>query len=151
MISLFFLRETKTLLPKKLMEDYYGMALTPELFNELHEIGYLWVTDLHRYNLLMMSIQRRGAGWEEAKSALENPKNIKAYKNGPSPREAWIEEVSRLNQSRAVHLDYSQLEHLTWGEKMRLEQDLPDNSMSDAESLAIHDKWLAIWSGKRAW
>ena len=99
----------------------------------------------------MMSVERQGAGWEEAKSALENPKNIKAYKNGPSSRQAWIEEVNRLNQSRAVHLDYSKLEDLTWGEKMRLEQDLPDNSVSDAESLAIHDKWLAIWSGKRAW
>lgn len=148
---LFFLRETKTLLPKKLMEDYYGMALTPELFNELHEIGYLWVTDLHRYNLLMMSIQRRGAGWESAKSALENPKNIKAYKNGPSPREAWIEEVNTLNQSRREHLDWSKLEHLTWVEKMKLEQELPNNSLSDGESLAIHNKWLAIWSGKRKW
>jgi hypothetical protein len=151
LISLFFLRETKTLLQKKLMEHYYGMALTPEFFNELHEIGYRWATNLYRYRLLMMSVERQGAGWEEAKSALENPKNIKAYKNGPSSRQAWIEEVNRLNQSRAVHLDYSKLEDLTWGEKMRLEQDLPDNSMSDAESLAIHDKWLAIWSGNRAW
>ena len=133
------------------MEHYYGMALTPEFFNELHEIGYRWATNLYRYRLLMMSVERQGAGWEEAKSALENPTNIKAYKNGPSSRQAWIEEVNRLNQSRAVHLDYSKLEDLTWGEKMRLEQDLPDNSMSDAESLAIHDKWLAIWSGKRAW
>jgi hypothetical protein len=151
LISLFFLRETKTLLQKKLMEHYYGMALTPEFFNELHETGYRWATNLYRYRLLMMSVDHQGAGWEEAKSALENPKNIKAYKNGPSSRQAWIEEVNRLNQSRAVHLDYSKLEDLTWGEKMRLEQDLPDNSMSDAESLAIHDKWLAIWSGKRAW
>tara|TARA_Y100000389_G_C17435262_1_gene505103 strand:+ start:303 stop:704 length:402 start_codon:yes stop_codon:yes gene_type:complete len=133
------------------MEYYYGMALTPELFNQIHEIGYLWVKDLHRYNLLMISIQRRGAGWEEAQSALENPKNIKAYKNGPSPREAWIEEVDTLNRSRAVHLDWSKLEHLTWGEKMRLEQEMPDNSISDAESLDIHDKWLAIWSGNRKW
>ena len=133
------------------MEHYHGMALTPELFDELHEIGYLWVTDLHRYNLLMISIDRRGAGWEEVQSALENPKNIKAYKNGPSPREAWIEEVDTLNRSRAVHLDWSKLEHLTWVEKMKLEQDLPDNKMSSTESGAIHNKWLAIWSGNRKW
>ena len=133
------------------MEHYCGMALTPELFNELHALGYHWVTDLHRYNLLMISIGRRGAGWKAAQSALENPNNIKAYKNGPSPREAWIDEVNTLNHSRAVHLDYSKLEDLTWGEKMRLEQDLPDNSMSDEESMAIHDKWLAIWSGNRKW
>ena len=139
------------LLPKKLMEHYYGMALTPELFNELHQIGYLWVTDLYRYNLLMMSIQRRGSGWEEARSALENPKFIKAYKNGPSPREAWIEEVNTINHSRAEHLDYSKLEHLTWVEKMKLEQELPDNSMSDGESSDIYNKWLAIWTGKRKW
>ena len=133
------------------MEHYYGMALTPEFFNELHEIGYRWATNLYRYNLLMISIDRRGAGWEEAKSALENPKNINAYKNGPNSRQAWIEEVNTINRSRAAHLDCSKLEHLTWGEKMRLEQDLPDNSMSDTESLAIHDKWLAIWSGNREW
>ncbi len=133
------------------MEYYYGMALTPEFFNELHEIGYNWATDHHTYNLLMMSINRRGAGWEVAKSALENPKFIKAYKNGPSPREAWIEEVNTLNQSRAEHLDWSKLEHLTWAEKMRLEQDLPNNSISGEESSAIYDKWLAIWSGNREW
>ena len=133
------------------MEHYYGMALTPEFFNELHEIGYRWATNLYRYNLLMISIDRRGAGWEEAKSALENPKNINAYKNGPNSRQAWIEEVNTINRSRAAHLDCSKPEHLTWGEKMRLEQDLPDNSMSDTESLTIHDKWLAIWSGNRKW
>ena len=139
------------LIPNNLMEFYYGIELTPEFFNELHKIGYLWVTDLHRYNLLMMSIGRQGAGWESAKSSLENPENIKAYKNGPSPREAWLEEVDRINRSREQKLDYTNLEHLSWGEKMRLEQNLPDNSISDAESLTIHNKWLAIWSGNKKW
>lgn len=99
----------------------------------------------------MMSIQRRGSGWEEAQSALENPKFIKAYKNGPSPREAWIEEVNTLNQSRAEHLDWSKLEHLTWVEKRKLELELPDNSISGTESSDIYNKWLAIWSGNRKW
>ena len=133
------------------MQCYYGIQLTPEFYNELHHIGYHWVTDFNRYNLLMRSINCSGCSWESAKTKLQKPSNIDAYKYGPSPREAWIEEVNTINSKNQIKLDYSKLEYLTWAQKMKMEQDLPDKSLGDSESMDIYNKWLGIWSGRIQW
>ena len=133
------------------MDHYYGIQLTPEFYNRLHEIGYHWVTDFNRYNLLMISINCRGCSWDSAKTKLQNPSNMDAYKHGPSPREAWIDEVNSINSKNQIKLDYSTLEHLTWQQKMKMEQDLPDRSLGDSESMDIYNKWLGIWSGRIQW
>lgn len=133
------------------MQCYYGIQLTPAFYDELHDIGYHWVTDFNRYNLLMRSINCRGCSWESAKTELQKPSNMDAYKHGPSPREAWIEEVNTINSNNQITLDYSTLEHLTWAQKMKMEQDLPDKSLGDSESMDIYNKWLGIWSGRIEW
>lgn len=133
------------------MESYYGIPLTPEFYNRLHEIGYHWVTDFNRYSLLMRSIIRAGADWDTAKIELEKPTNIECFKNGPSEREGWIDEVNKLNEQRSIKLDYSTLDHLSWAEKMRMEQQLPDRSISDTESIDIYNKWSGRRSGRIKW
>lgn len=77
------------------METYYEIQLSPEFYKELHDIGYKWVTNVYRYRLLMISIKRSGYNWDCVKSELIKPANIKSYQHGPSPREAWIEEVNK--------------------------------------------------------
>ena len=48
-------------------------------------------------------------------------------------------------------LDYSKLTHLTWVQKMKMEQDLSNRLLSDTESMDIYRKWQGIWSGSIKW
>lgn len=133
------------------METYYEIQLSPEFYKELHDIGYKWVTNVYRYRLLMISINRSGYNWDCVKSELIKPANIKSYQHGPSPREAWIEEVNKINTDRRERSDCGKLSHLSYCQNMELQRDLPNNSISDGESMAIYSKWLGIWSGSIKW
>ena len=133
------------------MEAYYGTPLTVELYAELHDIGYKWVTSLERWRLLMRSIGQSGAHWKDSITELQNPRNIKCFKYGPSAREGWIYEVNKVNCERNVTLDYTKLHHLSWSDKMRLEFNLPNKSLSNEETLVIVDKWSGIQAGIVMW
>lgn len=103
------------------VEFYYSTALTPEHYEQIHLLGYGWVTSKDRYSLLMRSIVRSGACFEDALPSLENPLNQKSYKHGPDAREGWLMERN-------------------CGEMK-----------SDGEDMRMHDRWLGIWAGAIKW
>ena len=115
----------------------------------LHTIGYSWVRKEIHYQLLLRSINRRGASWNEAKRELESPQNKECFKYGPDPREGWIYEINKIIDERRPKIDYSKLEHLSWVEKMKIEMDANAfaNYLNDKEEREIVEKWYRIWSG----
>ena len=55
------------------VEYYYDIALTPEVYQFVHGLGYKWANNLERFRYLMHSIQASGRRWETVKKRLQLP------------------------------------------------------------------------------
>tara|TARA_Y100001954_G_scaffold234706_1_gene290800 strand:+ start:1548 stop:1949 length:402 start_codon:yes stop_codon:yes gene_type:complete len=133
------------------MESYYNTVLTPEFYKELHSIGYKWVINAERYRLLMLSVNRSGFSWESVKNTLLQERNIEFYKHGPSPREAWAEEVDKINTERRLRHGGSKLSELSYCQNMDWKKKEDTILLSDKESNEIYIKWENIRSGRISW
>ena len=109
-------------------------------FDVVRALGYSWVQTLDDFQLLLCSIDRRGAPWELIYRQLCLAANQQAYGRGPCAREAWIKEVTELHRARMPYHDWLN-DTRRWPAKLATSLALAnEGAVTDAESNAIYHK-----------